>query len=67
MTGALLFDLFIGLFDALVLIGLSGFSGYRMFRSNTSVQLPQPPCERHMPGSIKGDAEDQVSKWQASA
>lgn len=76
VTGALLFDLFIGLFDALVLIGLSGFIGYRMFRNKSTAQLPQPPCERHMPGSIKGDeeddkegsdAEDQVSKWQASA
>lgn len=36
VTGALLIDLNLGIFDALVLIGIAGFFGYRLFRKRVS-------------------------------
>lgn len=35
-TGALLLDLYLGAFDALVLIGITGYFGYRLFRARVS-------------------------------
>ena len=42
VTGALLFDLFLGRFDAVVLIFISGFFGYKLFRKQSRVgALPE--------------------------
>ncbi len=35
-TGALLFDLYLGVFDAIVLIGITAYFGYRLFRARAS-------------------------------
>jgi len=41
-SGALLFDLYLGLFDALVLIGITAYFGYRLFRKRSrSSALPE--------------------------
>jgi cation:H+ antiporter len=42
VTGALLFDLFLGRFDALVLIGIIGYFGYKLFRKRIRTRtLPE--------------------------
>jgi len=58
VTGALLFDLFIGLFDAAVLIALSLFLGYKLLRKKKASDGV---------GEDAGESEPEARIWQAVA
>lgn len=49
VTGALLFDLFLGRFDALVLIGITGFFGYKLFRKRVRTGAIPEITENDLP------------------
>lgn len=67
VTGALLFDLFLGLFDAIVLLLLSAFLGYKMLKKNSRREKacldPQAGCEQ----DPEEDETPAVKTWQSIA
>ena len=65
VTGALLFDLFIGLFDALVLIALSLFLGYKLLRKKKASEGVSDVAPNESDGM--GESELETQTWQAAA
>ena len=65
VTGALLFDLFIGLFDALVLIALSLFLGYKLLRKKKASEGVSEVAPNESDDT--GGSEPETRTWQAVA
>lgn len=65
VTGALLFDLFIGLFDALVLIALSLFLSYKLLRKKKVSEGVGDSALNESEDS--GESEPETRIWQAVA
>ena len=65
VTGALLFDLFIGTFDALVLIALSLFLGYKLLRKKKACDVIEPDALSEETSA--SDEEPDTRTWQAVA
>nr|MCH9854844.1 calcium/sodium antiporter [Gammaproteobacteria bacterium] len=65
VTGALLFDLFIGPFDALVLIALSLFLGYKLLRKKKACDAIEPDSLSEETSA--SDEEPDTRTWQAVA
>ena len=65
VTGALLFDLFIGLFDALVLIALSLFLGYKLLRKKKASEGVSDSVLNE--SDDMGESELETRTWQAVA
>ena len=65
VTGALLFDLFIGLFDALVLIALSLFLGYKLLRKKKASECVSDVAPNE--SDDMGESEAETRTWQAVA
>jgi cation:H+ antiporter len=65
VTGALLFDLFIGLFDALVLIALSLFLGYKLLRKKKASEGVSDVAPNE--SDDMGESEPETRTWQAVA
>jgi cation:H+ antiporter len=65
VTGALLFDLFIGLFDALVLIALSLFLGYKLLRKKKASEGVSDSVLNE--SDDMGESEPETRTWQAVA
>ena len=65
VTGALLFDLFIGTFDALVLIALSLFLGYKLLRKKKACDVIEPDTLSEEASA--NDEEPDTRTWQAVA
>ena len=65
VTGALLFDLFIGLFDALVLIALSLFLGYKLLRKKKASEGVSEVAPNESDDT--GGREPETRTWQAVA
>ncbi len=65
VTGALLFDLFIGLFDAAVLIALSLFLGYKLLRKKKASDGVGDSALSESEDS--GESEPETRIWQAVA
>lgn len=65
VTGALLFDLFIGLFDALVLIALSLFLGYKLLRKKKASEGVSDVAPNE--SDDMGKSEPETRTWQAVA
>ena len=65
VTGALLFDLFIGLFDALVLIALSLFLGYKLLRKKKASEGFSDVAPNE--SDDMGESEPETRTWQAVA
>ena len=65
VTGALLFDLFIGLFDALVLIALSLFLSYKLLRKKKVLEGVGDCALSESEDS--GESEPETRIWQAVA
>ena len=65
MTGVLLFDLFIGTFDALVLIALSLFLGYKLLRKKKACDAIETDALSEETSA--SDEEPDTRTWQAVA
>ena len=65
VTGVLLFDLFIGPFDALVLIALSLFLGYKLLRKKKACDAIEPDSLSEEASA--SDEEPDTRTWQAVA
>jgi len=65
VTGVLLFDLFIGTFDALVLIALSLFLGYKLLRKKKACDVIEPDTLSEETSA--SDEEPETRTWQAVA
>lgn len=65
VTGALLFDLFIGLFDAAVLIALSLFLGYKLLRKKKASEGVSDVAPNE--SDDMGESEPETRTWQAVA
>ena len=65
VTGILLFDLFIGTFDALVLIALSLFLGYKLLRKKKACDVIEPDTLSEETSA--SDEEPETRTWQAVA
>ena len=65
VTGVLLFDLFIGTFDALVLIALSLFLGYKLLRKKKACNAIEPDTLSEETSANEEEAETRT--WQAVA
>ena len=65
VTGALLFDLFIGLFDALVLIAVSLFLGYKLLRKKKASEGVSEVAPNESDDT--GGSEPETRTWQAVA
>ena len=65
VTGVLLFDLFIGTFDALVLIALSLFLGYKLLRRKKACDVIEPDTLSEETSA--SDEEPETRTWQAVA
>jgi cation:H+ antiporter len=63
VTGVLLFDLFIGPFDALVLIALSLFLGYKLLRKKKACDAIEPDSLSEEASA--SDEEPDTRTWQA--
>ena len=65
VTGVLLFDLFIGTFDALVLIALTLFLGYKLLRKKKACDVIEPDTLSEETSA--SDEEPETRTWQAVA
>ena len=63
VTGVLLFDLFIGPFDALVLIARSLFLGYKLLRKKKACDAIEPDALSEEKSASEGETETRT--WQA--